>query len=264
VTALGYGLAVVIGISLGLLGGGGSILTVPVLVYVMGLPVKTAVPMSLFVVGTTSLVGAVSHQRRRHVRWDAALTFGPPAIVGAFAGARIAAAVSSTFQLVLFAVLMIAAAMPMYFGPLHQAAKRPAALESTADADGVTPGRLAPRPLMLMAALGLGVGVITGLVGIGGGFLYVPALVLIGRLVMTQAVGTSLVLIVLSSAAGLAGHAGSASIPWSVAAIFTGLAMAGVLTGSRLAARVPQSTLRRGFAVLLVIMGVLVLLEPRP
>ena len=113
---LGYALAVVIGVSLGLLGGGGSILTVPVLVYLLQLPMKEAVPMSLVVVGATSLFGVVHHQRDRNIRWDAALAFGPAAIAGAFAGTRVAPHVSSRLQLSIFAVLMLSAAVSMYFG----------------------------------------------------------------------------------------------------------------------------------------------------
>jgi len=250
VTALGFALAGVIGLSLGLLGGGGSILAVPVLVYVLGFTMKQAVPMSLAVVGTTSLFGAVSHHRDRNIRWDAAMAFGPAAIVGAFAGGKLGLAVSSRLQLVIFAVLMLAAAGSMYFGPALWGGGNPA------------PTR-ARRPLPMIAVLGLLVGAITGFVGIGGGFLYVPALVLLGGLVMKQAVGTSLVLIVLSCTAGLTSYLGRVEIPWRDTLLFTSLAVVGVLIGSRLVRRVSQTNLRRAFAVMLVIMGVLVLLKPR-
>lgn len=250
-TALGFGLAVVIGLSLGLLGGGGSILAVPVLVYVLHFSMKQAVPMSLVVVGATSLFGAVSHQRHRNIRWDAAIAFAPAAMAGAFLGGRLGGAASSRLQLTVFAVLMLAAAASMYFGP---------ALWSGAREEEPPAPR---RPPALVALLGLGVGMITGFVGIGGGFLYVPALVLLGGLMMRQAVGTSLVLIIVSCLAGLLGYLGRVSIPWAATAIFTGLAVAGVLAGSALAQRVPQARLRRGFALLLVLMGVLVLLRPR-
>ena len=251
-TALGFALAIVIGLSLGLLGGGGSILTVPVLVYVLRLSMKQAVPMSLIVVGTTSLFGALSHHRARNIRWDAALGFGPAAMVGAYAGGKVGLAVSSRLQLTVFALLMVAAAASMYLGPglwmREQAGGDDAAVR---------------RPLPLIVALGALVGLITGLVGIGGGFLYVPALVLLGGVAMRQAVGTSLVLIILSCAAGLASYLGQVTIPWGATAAFTALAIVGVLAGSALVKRVSQRALRRTFALMLLVMGVLVLFKPR-
>lgn len=250
-TALGYALALVIGLSLGLLGGGGSILAVPVLVYVLHFSMKQAVPMSLVVVGATSLFGVASHQRVRNIRWDAALAFAPAAMAGAFFGGRLAMAVSSRLQLAVFGVLMLLAAVSMYKGP--------ALWGGTGSLEAERPRRALPA----LALLGLLVGMITGFVGIGGGFLYVPALVLLGGLTIRKAVGTSLVLIVVSCVAGFLGYMGRVSIPWTSTAIFTVLAIAGVVAGSALAQRVPQATLRRGFAGLLVIMGVLVLLRPR-
>lgn len=253
-TVLGFALAVVIGLSLGLLGGGGSILTVPVLVYILQHSVKQAVPMSLVVVGTTSLFGVLSHHRARNIRWDAALAFGPAAVIGAFAGGKLGLAVSSRLQLTVFAILMLAAAVSMYVGPgfWMRGAAGPEAAET------------APRrPLALIVILGALVGVITGLVGIGGGFLYVPALVLLGGLSMHQAVGTSLFLIVLSCASGLASYLGAVDLPWARTAGFTALAIVGVLAGSTVVTRVSQRALRRAFAMLLVVMGVLVLVKPR-
>lgn len=205
--------------------------------------------MSLAVVGTTSLVGALSHHGHRNIRWDAAAAFAPAAVAGAFAGGRLGLAVSNRLQLTIFAVLMLAAAVSMYVGP---------ALWGGDDATGARPR----RSLLLIAALGATVGAITGFVGIGGGFLYVPALFLLGGVMMKQAVGTSLVLIVISCAAGLGSYLGRVDIPWGETALFTALAIAGVLVGSRLVRRVSQANLRRAFAVMLVIMGALVLLKP--
>jgi uncharacterized protein len=250
-SVLGFALATVIGLSLGLLGGGGSILAVPVLVYVLGFGMKQAVPMSLVVVGTTSLVGAVNHHRSRNIRWATALAFAPTAMAGAFLGGRLGTAVSSRLQLMVFATLMLAAAVSMYAGP---------ALWGGTDPYAAPPAR---RPLVLVGLLGLVVGLITGFVGIGGGFLYVPALVLLGGLAMRQAVGTSLALIIVSCAAGLLGYVGRVEIPWRATALFTGLAVGGVVIGSTVVRHVPQATLRRWFAGLLVIMGLLVLLRPR-
>jgi len=249
-TLLGYGLALVIGVSLGLLGGGGSILTVPVLIYVLAFSVKQAVPMSLAVVGTTSVVGAISHHRRRNIRWDAALGFGPAAIIGAFIGARIGIRISDRLQLMIFATLMLAAAISMYRGP-------------SLWGGGVGSGAPRRRRGWLMVSLGLVVGGITGLVGIGGGFLYVPALVLIGGVDMRQAVGTSLVLIVMSCAAGVVSYLGSISIPVMETVVFTAIAIVGVVAGSAWAQRVSALALRKGFAILLLFMALVVFLKPR-
>lgn len=249
-TVLGWGLAVLIGVSLGLLGGGGSILTVPVLVYVMGYPVKEAIPLSLVVVGVTSAFGAANHHRAGTVHWRSALAFGPAALVGAFGGARLGLLVSSRVQLAIFGLLMIGAAASMFFGPT---------LWGGGAAEAVRPRR--PWPLLML--LGGSVGILTGLVGVGGGFLYVPALVLLGGVAMKSAVGTSLTLIVMSCAAGLASYLGTVTIDWSAAAAFTSLAVVGVLIGSRLVRSVSPDRLRKGFAVLLLVMGLVVLLKPR-
>jgi len=248
-TALGFGLAFVIGISLGLLGGGGSILTVPVLVYVLHYPMKEAVPLSLVVVGVTSAFGVGHHHRAGNVEWPATLAFGPAALAGAFAGGRLSVLVSSRFQLTIFAVLMIAASASMFFGP-----RLP--VEGAA-----APRRRRAWPLLMF--LGGLVGVLTGLVGVGGGFLYVPALVLLGGVAMKHAVGTSLTLIVMSCVAGFASYLGRVVIDWRAAALFTALAVIGVLVGSRLVRRVSAAELRRAFSILLLVMGVLVLLKPR-
>lgn len=250
--ALGYGLAVVIGISLGLLGGGGSILTVPVLVYLLHLPMKQAVPMSLVVVGVTSLFGVANHQRDRNIRWDAALAFGPAAIAGAFAGARVAPHVSSRLQLTIFAILMLSAALSMYFGGTIEQSLR-----------AKPEPAVAARPPAVIALVGAAVGFLTGLVGVGGGFLYVPALAMLGRLPMRQAVGTSLVLIILSCAAGFLSYLGRVAFDLRATVGFAALAIVGVLIGSRLAGKVSPVTLRKAFAAFLLVMGVAVLLKPR-
>ncbi|MDZ4674261.1 MAG: sulfite exporter TauE/SafE family protein [Gemmatimonadota bacterium] len=246
---LGYALAVVIGVSLGLLGGGGSILTVPVLVYVLGIPVKTAIPMSLVVVGATSAFGVLGHARGGTVHWRTALAFGPPAIVGALLGAQLGLQVPAGVQLAIFAVFMILASISMWFGQRLWAPKATVA-ESEA-----------PRSLRVVGWLGGLVGVLTGLVGIGGGFLYVPTLVILARLGMKQAVGTSLVLITLSAVSGFARYAGEVSLDWGAVVLFTALAFVGVLAGTRMVRHVSQESLRRGFAVFLLVMGAIVLLR---
>jgi uncharacterized protein len=240
---VGYGLAVLIGVSLGLLGGGGSILTVPVLLYVFQVGVKEAIPMSLVVVGLTSLVGVFRHRRAGHVRLDAALTIGPMAIVGALLGSVAGLRVSGRLQLTAFAIIMLLAAVLM--------------LRSQGD----VPASGRRRPLPLLAALGVGVGFLTGFLGVGGGFLYVPALALLAGLDMKSAVGTSLAMIALSCAAGVVGYLGKVPLDWGLIASFTAMAFVGVALGSAIVPHVSQHALRRGFAVFILAIGVLVLIR---
>lgn len=244
-------MALLIGLSLGLLGGGGSILAVPVLIYALDYPVKTAIPMSLVVVGLTSLMGAAQQARAGKVHWRAALAFGPPAVVGALGGAQLGLLVSDRFQLTIFAIVLIAGSLAMWFGPSPWSAAEPAGQAA------------APRPLRAIGLLGALVGVLTGLIGVGGGFLYVPVLVLLAGLEMKQAVATSLALIVLSSAAGFARYAGTLPMDWVAILQFTLAAIVGVLVGSRLGGGLPHKVLRRGFAVFLLILGGVVLLFGR-
>ena len=242
---LGFSAALVIGVSLGLLGGGGSILTVPVFVYLLGFAAKPAIAMTLPVVGTASLVGAVGHWRQGNVNARVALLFGVVAMAGAFVGARLATFVSGAVQLATLGVVMLGAAAAMLRG-------RP---QRPADAPPHT------RALLLVAAVA--VGLLTGFVGIGGGFLVVPALVLLAGSSMKEAVGTSLVVIAMNSAAGFAGYLGQVEIDWGFLAAFTAVAVAGIVIGTRLVRHVPQDTLRRIFALFLVLMAVLVLYQNR-
>lgn len=239
-------LAAVVGITLGLLGGGGSILTVPVLTYVLDVPPKEAIATSLVVVGVTAAVAAVEHARRGRVRWRVGLLFSAAGMVGAAAGGFAADWFSGTVLLVLFALMMLATG-----GAMLRGRKLP---EQTAVSK-------APRqhPAWLIGAEGLVVGAVTGLVGAGGGFLVVPALVLLGGLGMPEAIGTSLVVIALKSGAGFVGHAAHVQISWSLAAGFTAVTVVGSLIGTALSAKIPASSLRRGFGVFVLVMAVLVL-----
>ncbi|MEO6447582.1 MAG: sulfite exporter TauE/SafE family protein [Gemmatimonadaceae bacterium] len=248
---LGYALAALIGISLGLLGGGGSILTVPIFVYVLGFDPKLAIAMSLPVVGITSLAGTVSHWRAANVRLDTALLFGAIAMVGAFAGARLAVYVSGVFQLTLLAVVMLAAAISMF---------RSARRGSPGDA---TESDERPMSLPLLIPVAVGVGVLTGLVGIGGGFLVVPALVLLARVPMKKAVGTSLLVIAMNSASGFAGYLGTVQVPWAFMAGFTAVAVVGILAGTSLVRFFSQRALKQTFAVFLLVMGTFILYKNR-
>ena len=247
--ALGFALAFLIGMSLGLMGGGGSILTVPVFVYVLGFAAKPAIAMSLPVVGATSLVGALGHWRAGNVAGRVGLLFGAAAMVGAFAGARLSVFLSGAVQLTLLAGVMLTAAISMLRSRAGTAAE-------TAEVDR-------PLPFGTLAVVGFFVGVLTGLVGIGGGFLIVPALVLLGRVPMKQAIGTSLFVIAMNSASGFAGYAGSVEVRWGFVAAFTGVAIAGIVVGTSLVRFVSAATLKRGFAVFLLVVGVLILYQNR-
>ena len=244
---LGHALAGVIGLTLGLLGGGGSILTVPVFVYVLGYAPKPAIAMSLPVVGATSAVGALRHWRDGNVDVRVAALFGAVAMVGAFVGARFAALVRGPVQLLLLGVVMVVAAASMV--------RAPASDEPTTGA----PTRLRPSTL----AVGLAVGALTGLVGIGGGFLIVPALVLLAHVPVKQAVGTSLVVIAMNAVSGYLGYAGQVDVRWTLVASFTAVAIAGIVVGTRLVRYASPLALRRGFATLLVLLGALVLWQNR-
>ncbi len=246
ILALTLAAALLIGLALGLLGGGGSILTLPVLVYLAGIAPKPAIAMSLFVVAVTSAVSVLPHARAGRVRWRTALLFGVAGMVGAYGGGRLAEYVPAGLLLVGFGVLMLAAAIAMIRGR-----RGGAATDREASA-------------VLMALLGAAVGLVTGMVGAGGGFVIVPALTLLAGLPMAAAVGTSLLVIALQSTAGFLGHVHSVAIPWPLTISLTVIAVVGSLLGARLAGRVSQERLRTGFGWFLVVMSGLVLVEQAP
>lgn len=242
-------LAVLIGVSLGLLGGGGSILTVPILTYVAGLPPKEAITASLFVVGTTSAVGAIRHARAGRVRWRAGLIFGAAGMVGAFGGGILGGYIPGTVLMIAFALIMVATSIAMLRGRRGAHA-------------GHSPTNELPTVKIIFE--GLAVGLVTGLVGAGGGFLIVPALALLGGLPMPVAVGTSLLVIAMNSFAGLAGHLTSVSLDWVLVGGVTLAAILGSLLGARLAERIPEQALRKGFGIFVLVMGTLVLVQELP
>jgi len=247
---IGLLLAAVVGLSLGLMGGGGSVLAVPIFVYILGYGAKEAIAMSLAVVGVTSLVAAVGHWRAGNVRLKVAGAFGPVAMVGTYAGARLAEFVSGTFQLSLFAVVMLVSAVFMFRGSSRQ-------MEEAVDGECC---RIVIGAMSLQAFL---VGVMTGLVGVGGGFLIVPALALLAKVPIRIAIGTSLVVIAMNAGVGFIGYLGHVEVPWLFMATFAAVAAVGALGGSRLGRFVPQHALRRAFAVFLIAMGTLILYENR-
>ena len=248
-TALGAALALLVGLVLGLLGGGGSVLTVPILVYALHVPVKPAVAMSLCVVGLVAMIGFLSHLRQRTVATTVALVFGPFAVIAAYIGARLAQHVPSQVQLTVFALIGLAGSVLMLRGGVNRGWADALPYELSTDA----------RTLTLLALEGLGVGLITGLIGIGGGFLIVPALVLVAKLPMRLAVGTSLLVIMMNALSGFAGYLGHAAIDWNLVAWFTSVAAIGSIVGSLISKRVPQQRLRQVFGYLLIVVSVYVL-----
>ncbi|WP_067170109.1 sulfite exporter TauE/SafE family protein [Microtetraspora niveoalba] len=240
--------AVVVGLTLGLFGGGGSILTVPLLVYVAGVPAKEAIAMSLFTVGVTSAVSAVGHARAGRIRWKTGLVFGAAGMAGAYGGGLLGPHLPEALLMVAFAVMMAATAIAMIRGrktPSHDSART-------------------DLPVAHVVVEGVVVGVVTGLVGAGGGFLVVPALVLLGGLPMSVAVGTSLIVIAMKSFAGFAGYLQSVPIDWSAALSITAAAVVGGLIGGRLAGRIQADRLREAFGWFVLAMGVFVLSRQVP
>ena len=210
-------LGLAIGVLLGLLGGGGSILAVPALVYGAGEPLARAVPASLLVVGISSATALLPRLRGGQVRWRIALVFGASGMLAAFAGAAVNRLLPEQLVLLGFVAVMIAA--------------------------------------------GVAVGFLTGLFGVGGGFLIIPALVLLLGLPMTVAVGTSLVIVTLNSAAGFTAHAGNVQLDWPLLAAFTAAAVTGSLLASRVSTRIDTQRLQRSFAVLVLATASAVVLQ---
>jgi uncharacterized membrane protein YfcA len=243
--ALTVGLALLVGVALGLLGGGGSILTVPLLAYVAGMEAKQAIATSLLVVGTTSAVAAISHARAGRVQWRTGLIFGAAGMAGAYGGGLLAHYIPGSVLLIGFAVMMIATAVAM--------------LRGRTEVGPADPHHRIPVPKVV--AEGLIVGLVTGLVGAGGGFLVVPALALLGGLPMPIAVGTSLVVIAMKSFAGFAGYLNSVSIDWRLAAMVTAAAVVGALAGARLTALVNPDSLRKAFGWFVLVMSSVILAE---
>lgn len=242
--ALATALSVFIGIALGLLGGGGSILTVPLLVYVAGEDAKAAIASSLFVVGVTSLVGLISHARAGRVRWRTGLFFGAAGMVGAFAGGKVGTLLPGALLLVAFAIMMAVTAVAMIRGR-----------KTIADV------RHGEVPIVRVLIDGVVVGFVTGIVGAGGGFLVVPALALLGGLPMPVAVGTSLLVIAMKSFAGFAGYLTSVSIDWQVTLFVTAGAIVGAFVGSAVAGRVHPDRLRKGFGWFVLAMAAFILAQ---
>ena len=232
-------LSAVIGLSLGLIGGGGSILTVPILVYFLRVEAHEAVGMSLAVVGATSLFGSYLHWRRGSVVFSSGLLFGGAGIFGAFLGSPLTHLVSPETLLLIFGALMLVVAISMLWRNRHT---------------GQETLREANKTKAILS--GFGVGVLTGFLGVGGGFLIVPALVLFGGLAVKEAIGTSLLVIFLNCVAGLIGHASQNDFNWSLTLLVMILAVGGTILGAALSHRLAAHRLQKMFAYLVLTVAV--------
>ena len=256
---LGYFASILIGVSLGLIGGGGSILTVPVLVYLLGLSPVLSTAYSLFVVGTTSLVGSFTYMRKQLVNYRAALVFAVPSFITVFLTRKflVPAIPDPVFTLGeftlskgagimgLFALIMLAAAFSM--------------IRHKEDKEKDSEGKGTSFNYPLIGLEGAAVGLLTGLVGAGGGFLIIPALVLLAKLPMKMAVGTSLLIIAAKSLIGFLGDVGQQAIDWNFLAIFTSLSVVGIFLGSYLTRFIPGEKLKRIFGWFVLGMAVFIL-----
>jgi uncharacterized membrane protein YfcA len=234
---LAAALSLLIGLSLGMLGGGGSILTVPIMVYALGVEERAAMASSLLVVGTTSLVALVRPARTGVVAWRTGLVFALAGMTGSFFGGRLSGSIPKSVLLLGFAMMMLGTGVAM--------------LRKRADTVDL-------KDMQFGKALVVGVltGTLTGLVGAGGGFVIVPALALVGGLPLRNAIGTSLLVIALQSFAGFVGHASHITVDYPLVGTITAAASVGALGGGFLGARVSQEHLRRAFGVFVLVMAV--------
>jgi len=251
-------LGFLIGLSLGALGGGGSILAVPALVFAAGQDPQAATATSLFLVGSAALVGMGTHRRAGRVRLGTGLAFGAAGIGGSLLGTAVNHRLDPDLLLLGFSVLVVVAAWRMLTGcPTCTQVGEQLELGRDPARGGVAMAtRLDVQTVALVLVTGTGVGFLTGLFGVGGGFVIVPALTLALKLPMPQAIGTSLVVIAVNSAVALAARLGSSTIEWRVAIPFTVAAIAGVVTGGRVADRLDARRSLRWFTVLLVAVAV--------
>jgi uncharacterized protein len=258
---IGYFASALIGVSLGLIGGGGSILTVPVLVYLFGVEPVLATAYSLFIVGFTSLLGAFPKYREGQVNLKTALIFGIPSIAAVYAtraflvpiipnpvfSAGAFVVTKAMLMMGLFAVLMVFASISMIRSKNGEATEEPQAPQKF------------NYPMILLE--GSVVGLLTGLVGAGGGFLIIPALVLFSKLPMKQAVGTSLLIIAAKSLFGFLGDLAHYQFDWALLGTVTALAVGGIFLGNRMSRNVNGNKLKKGFGWFVLAMGIYILLK---
>lgn len=234
-------LATIIGLFLGMLGAGGGILMVPTLTYVIGLPPKRAIATSLLVVATTSLFAMTQHARNGKVRYKTGLVFGGAAMLGAYAGGRVASFVPASALLFGLAFIMMLSSIAM--------------LRGRRDAPGRT------MSLAKGCTIGVGVGFVAGMVGAGGGFLIVPALVFFGGMGVADAIGTSLLVVTMQSFAAVVGHLSHETIDLELVAVIGVCAIGGSFLGTRLSKRIPPERLRVGFACVVALMALVTVVK---
>lgn len=249
---VGHLLAICIGLSLGLIGGGGSILAVPILIYVMGISSKVAIAMSLIIVCMISMIGLIPHWQQGNVRLKIALAFIPAAMVGAYFGATLTSLpeITDTVQLVVFGLVMAIASVIMIRRGQQSIPKtnKPPIWKSF------------PQWLRIPGE-GLGVGILTGFVGVGGGFIIVPALTIIEGIPIKQAIGTSLVIIAANSIAGFMGYLNQVAIDWQLVFSFTTAASGGTIIGAYLNQYVNAKQLQQGFGYFILAVAIFVLIK---
>ncbi len=243
------------GMLLGVFGSGGSIATMPALLYLLNVEPKSAIAMSLGIVAVTASVTAVQHWRRGNVNLRVTAVFGVFGIVGTYAGAMLGIITPVIVQLTLFAMIMYAAAWKLLVSPPQ---RRSVGAASVIDCPE---GNCEEFQYAHIAVHGIAVGILTGVVGVGGGFMIVPALVLLSGLSMKQAVGTSLSIVAMKSYAGFAGYAGAVEINYALMASFTAVAIAGSVAGSLIGHRLPAELLKRGFGVFLILVASYILVK---
>lgn len=243
------------GMLLGVFGSGGSIITMPALLYLLDVEPKSAIAMSLGIVAITATVTAMQHWRHGNVNLRITAIFGLFGIIGTYFGALVGVVTPVVIQLSVFALVMYAAAWKMLKPQPQRKSVGAAAVEDCPDGncDDLEYGHIAVH--------GIAVGVLTGIVGVGGGFLIVPALVLLSGLSMKKAVGTSLSIVALKSFAGFAGYAGAVTIDYSLMAVFTAIAIVGSMVGSQLGHRIPADLLKRGFGGFLLLVASYILFK---
>jgi uncharacterized membrane protein YfcA len=245
-------LSIIIGLLLGLLGGGGSILTVPMLVYLLKVEPKTAIATAFVVIGSSSLVALIPHAKRAAVCWKSGLSFGLSGMLGAFSGGRLATHFPNELLMLFFGVICLLTGLLMIRGntPQHSATNQ-------------EPISLCPLKLPLSKLLinGFLVGGLTGIVGIGGGFIIVPALTLLVGLTLQGAIGTSLLIIAMNSAAGLIGYSSQISLDLELTLLITAGTVFGSLLGGYLSNLLPAQTLKRSFGILVILVALYVLYQ---
>ncbi|MCB1215508.1 MAG: sulfite exporter TauE/SafE family protein [Deltaproteobacteria bacterium] len=236
----------VVGFFLGFFGSGGSVMAVPILVYVLGMPPKEAIASSLAIVGATAVSGSVQKLRSHQVCFKIGVIFALFGVAGAFSGARLSVYLSGTQQLVIFSILMLVSALSMWF-------KKQSMSKVEGDA--------CQMASYLAASLGFGVGLLTGLVGVGGGFLIVPALVMLGGLNLRMAMGTSLFIIALNALSALVAYLGIINFNWEIILIFILASSLASMLGAKLSNKVDGEKMKKLFSVFIFLLGILLLIK---